>query len=213
MMISSSDLWLCKQNPWYFLSNFFMTFDELDPLVPTRKPYPSHWTVFKDLLDRFESDLQLPGNRAIYVPKSRQLMVSWTVMGYLLNKCMYRDRTTCFVQSKRREDSEYQIERIKKAYEYLVPELQALSPLSKSMERQPVAGLYFANGSSIQALPMGGDIIRSKVPTILFSDEAAFQDDFEEVIKAAKACTKLHISVSSPHPGTFQKIIEDTYGL
>jgi len=207
------DIWECRKNPWYFISNFYMTLDEHDDLNPERKPFPAHWDIMRELVYWMEYDLKRPGNNAIVVPKSRQLMVSWVVVAYLLCKCMYRPMTSCFIQSQRKEDAEYQILRAKKSYNYLAAEIRESSPLTKSTDRQPNDSLHFANGSHIIGLPAGGDVIRSKVPTILLSDEAAFQDDFDDVLKAAKACVKLHIAVSSPNPGTFQKLVEDTYGI
>lgn len=212
MILSSLDIWECRKDPWYFISNFYMTFDEHDDLNPERKPFPAHWDIMRELVYWMEYDLKRPGNNAIVIPKSRQMMVSWIVMAYLLAKTMFRPMTSCFIQSQRKEDAEYQILRLQKSYGYLDPALRDECPLAKAMDRQPKDSLFFQNGSHILGLPAGGDVIRSKVPTILVSDEAAMQDDLDEVLKAAKACVKLHILVSSPKSGTFQKVVEDTYG-
>ena len=212
MILSSADLWACKEDPWYFKSNFVNTFDERDEVRPDVKPYPAHWTIFADLIREFEIELRKPGYGFVGVPKSRQLMVSWTVCAYMICKCMFRARTSCVIQSKVAKDSLYQIKRAKAIYDYLDPSFHEIAPLTKMLALQPVDSILFKNGSGIVGEAGGGDKIRSIVPTILLSDEACYQDEFDEVMTAAGANVSLHIVVSSPRPGTFQKIIEDTYG-
>ena len=203
----------CRDNSWYFFENFAMTFDERDTTgVPVKKPFPAHNTRYKEIIDRFDMRIETREYRLIAIPKSRQHMASWLVMLYFLNKAMTRPMSALYIQSEHEKKALKQILRVNKAYTYLHPDLQAASPLSKPADKQPVSGLYFKNGSLIEALPQGGDAIRSVTATALLSDEAAFQKDFAEVMKAAKANTGLHIVVSTPNPGTFQKIVEDTYG-
>ena len=47
------------------------------------------------------------------------------------------------------------------------------------------AHLTFETGSHVWAIPEGGNIVRSNTPSVLFSDEAAFQPEFGSAYSAA----------------------------
>ena len=71
--------------------------------------------------------------------------------------------------------------------------------------------LYCPNGSHVWAIPEGGDIIRSQTPSVVCSDEAAFQPEFGSAVTAALPAIKgggQLIAVSSAEPGTFQELVE-----
>jgi hypothetical protein len=68
----------------------------------------------------------------------------------------------------------------------------------------------FPNGSTVIAIPEGGSKIRSRVPSVLFSDEAAFQPEFGEAYKAALPAVNgggQAIFVSSAEVGEFQSVV------
>jgi len=71
--------------------------------------------------------------------------------------------------------------------------------------------LYFPNGSHILGIPEGGHIIRSHNPSVLFSDEAAFQPEFGKAYTAALPAITHGgqlIVVSSAEVSEFQQLVE-----
>lgn len=63
--------------------------------------------------------------------------------------------------------------------------------------------LLYPDGSKLWGIPQGGDIIRSYTGSGLFSDEAAFQPFAREAYRAAKACCRKIVMVSSAEGGSF----------
>jgi len=149
-----------------------------------------------------------------FIEKSRQVMVSWLVCAYLLWRAKYRDHQLILVQSKKEDDAaalvfvkEPHFGRMSFMETHLPKHLQTvLFPRGGSYCR-----LFFPNSSQIWGIPEGGDIIRSQTPSVVFSDEAAFQPEFGNAYTAALPCIKgggQFIAASSANPGAFADIVE-----
>ena len=209
---TTTDIYLSQSDSWYFIKNFCLTFDEHDNV--SRKPFPDWDAIFVPFCSLAQELLERGRNtgftQIMLVPKSRQLMVSWIGMGFLLWVDMFSDGSHCIVQSKKIDDSSYQLTRVEYMYENL-PEVFH-DHVGRPGGRKSSKKFRTTNGSWIEAVPSGGDVVRSRVPTVFFSDESAFQDDFEDAMKAGLANSSLIISVSSPNSGYFQRLIEDTDG-
>ena len=70
--------------------------------------------------------------------------------------------------------------------------------------------MIFPNGSQVWAIPEGGAMIRSNTPTVVFSDESAFQEEFGHSYTAALPAIKgggQYLSVSSAEPSEFQQLV------
>ena len=146
--------------------------------------------------------------------KSRQVMATWICCAWMLWVAKYQAHRLILVQSKREDDAAALVftkdpffARISFMEHHLPAHLKTLT--------FPKAGsyghLYFPNGSHIWAIPEGGDIIRSQTPSIVFSDEAAFQPEFGAALSAALPAIKgggAFIGVSSAEPGAFQELVE-----
>jgi hypothetical protein len=66
------------------------------------------------------------------------------------------------------------------------------------------------NGSVLWAIAQGGHILRSHTASGLISDEAAFQQEFEDAYVAAQTRTQWFVAVSTPQAGSkFQKLVDD----
>lgn len=219
MIVTPHDIYYSSVDPWYYIKNFLCTFDEHDQGVDVdRKPFPNWEEVFlpflqeaKTLLDRARTAGKC---EVLIIPKSRQLMVSWIAIGGFSLWCMMNfPYTYVLIQSKLQEDSRYQLKRTKHLYETQPEEFKDHTELArKPMSRQHQNFLILENGSKAEAVASGGDIVRSRVPTIFISDESAFQADFEESFNAGLACSQLIIAISSPNAGHFQRLVEDTDG-
>lgn len=225
----------CRRDAQYFVfDSGLVTKDEHDQLAPT-KPFPND-LYLRSLLDcLLVTSHHMPPASARYAlevghselwvkalstsglfmcEKSRQVMVTWLCCAFLLWVAKYHPHKLLLVQSKREDDAaalvftkEPFFARISFMESHLPPHLRTLT--------FPKAGayghLYFPNGSHIWAIPEGGDIIRSQTPSVVFSDEAAFQPEFGAAVTAALPAIKgggALIAVSSAEPGTFQELVE-----
>ncbi len=207
-IVTPTDRYLCKDSSLYFISNFCKTLDEHDSKNGA-KAFPTDWEIFKLICS--DLDEALKSDRAPYeiaYPKSRQIMVSWGICAWLLWLCKYHNNQLAMIQSKKKEDSEYQLKRVKHMLAHLPDGIMQDSPLSSVKQR--IDRVEFSNSSIIEAAPQGGDVVRSRTPTVLFMDEAAFQDEFEASYGAAKSCCKIIVMASSVNPGDFQRVVEDT---
>lgn len=164
------------------------------------------------LSEEFLSVLAASG--IVCVEKSRQMLVTWIVCAYLLWRAKYYPHQLLLVQSKREDDAanlvfnkEAFFARISFLESHLPKHLRTLV-----FPRNATYGhLYFPNGSHIWGIPEGGDIIRSNTPSVVFSDESAFQAEFDKSYTAALPAIKgggQYIAVSSAEPGSFATLVE-----
>ncbi len=150
------------------------------------------------------------------VEKSRHVMATWLACFYCLWRAKYRNHQLIIIQSKREEDAanlvfnkEPFVGRISFIESHLPAHLKTLSFPSDGC----YGHLYFPNGSHIWAIPEGGDIIRSNNPSLIVSDESAFQPEFGAAYTAAIPAIKgggQFLGISSAEPGEFQTLIEAT---
>lgn len=165
-----------------------------------RKPY----------LD-YLADIWLKEN-LLLVPKSRQLMVSWFFSAAYLWDTQFNYGRYTYFQSKKEEDADYLVQDragfiLKNEPFYLWPE--GFDP-KKHISYCSIA--FESINSYIIGIPEGGDQIRSQVPSGLFSDEAAFQPEFEKAVGAVQACVKnggKFTAVSSANEGYFCELVNE----
>jgi len=152
----------------------------------------------------------------ICIEKSRQIMATWLTCAYLSWRARYYPHQLIMVQSKREEDAANLVFN-KDPHLARISYVESNLPKHLKMVRFPSGGsyahLYYPNGSHIWGIPEGGDIIRSNTPSVVFSDEAAFQPQFGQSYTAAMPAIKgggQYIAVSSAEPGEFQTLVEST---
>ena len=156
----------------------------------------------------------LASSGLLFVEKSRQVFVTWLVCAYLLWRAKYRPHQLILVQSKREDDAAALVF-TKDPFFARMSFIETHLPKCLQTFVFPKAGayghLYAPNGSHIWAIPEGGDILRSQTPSVVFSDEAAFQPEFGAAVTAALPAIKgggQMVAVSSAEPGTFQELVE-----
>lgn len=156
----------------------------------------------------------LQSSGLFFVEKSRQVLVTWLVCAYLLWRAKYHAHQLILVQSKREDDAAALVF-TKDPWFARISFLETHLPDYLRTLTFPKAGsyghLFFPNGSHIWAIPEGGDIIRSQTPSVVFSDEAAFQPEFGAAVTAALPAIKgggSLVAVSSAEPGCFQELVE-----
>ncbi len=194
------ELSLCADDPAYWLWNdqhYVWTRDEYDPVSPV-KPFPDE-PGLRDLLDEIHNGQQ----QVTCIGKSRQLTVTWLVVAYFVWWARFIANQLLFIQSKKEEDAANLVFN-KEAGMGRASFIEENLPKWMKQDVSPSYGiLLYPNGSKLWGIPQGGDIIRSYTGSGLFSDEAAFQPFCREAYRAAKACCRKMVMVSSAEGGSF----------
>src|SRR5437867_396870 len=227
----------CRRDAHYFVfESGLVTKDEHDQANPI-KAFPEtlylralldtllvsgrlcHYTAAAYARQAGHSDLwlqALASSGLLMVEKSRQVMATWLCCAYLLWRAKYRDHQLILIQSKREEDAanlvfckEPFVARISFMESHLPKHLQTVGlPRGATF-----CHLFFPTGSHIWGIPEGADIIRSNTPSVIFSDEMAYQPEAEAAFTAAVPCVKgggQFVGISSAEPGFFQALVEAT---
>lgn len=194
---------LYKKDRIAWLSEAVKTHDEHDPESAV-KPFPIK-PYIPPLVKLFETE------KILLVPKSRQVMASWLFSALCLHTAQFFDYRRVLVISKKEQDAYALVDRIKFMYNHQPMWLKNLCPLDRQMRDQPMGHLTYKNGSHIIGMPQGPDQVRSYTSSLIFADEAAFQDQFELTYGA---CTpsilgggKI-VAVSSANASYFQTLCE-----
>ena len=149
-----------------------------------------------------------------FTEKSRHVMATWLTCAYICWRARYIPFQLIMVQSKREEDVAALVYD-KEPDQARISFLEWALPVELQRARFPQAGkychIYYPNGSHIWGIPEGGHIIRSHNPSLIFSDEAAFQPEFSKAYTAALPAITHGgqlIVVSSAEPSEFMKLVE-----
>jgi len=149
-----------------------------------------------------------------FIEKSRHIMATWLTCAYILWRARSLPHQLILVQSKREEDVAALVYD-KEPAQARISFLEWSLPIELQMVRFPLdckyCHLYFSNGSHIWGIPEGGHIIRSHNPSLLFSDEAAFQPEFGKAFTAALPAITHGgqlIVVSSAEVSEFMQLVE-----
>jgi len=150
----------------------------------------------------------------LFIEKSRHVMATWLTCAYLLWRARAFPHQLIMVQSKREEDVAALVYD-KEPDQGRISFLEWSLPDHLRVCEMPRAGkychLYLPNGSHVWGIPEGGHIIRSHNPSVVFSDEAAFQPEFGKAYTAALPAITHGgqlIVVSSAEPSEFQQLVE-----
>ncbi len=150
----------------------------------------------------------------LFIEKSRHVMATWLTCAYLLWRARRDPHQLIIVQSKREEDAAalvYEKEPGQGRISFLEWSLPEHLSAVRGSSAHKYCHLFFPNGSHIWGIPEGGHIIRSHNPSVVFSDEAAFQPEFGHAYTAALPAITHGgqlIVVSSAEPSEFQQLVE-----
>jgi hypothetical protein len=178
--------------------------------------YDEHW-VNKDLTSPYAKFPKLPywprlfwfleHKPRILIPKSREMMLSWAVVGYGVWHCQLFPRTRVIVQTQKEDKAIALVTGrgvpgyARTLYDRQTERMKQEFPLTKPMTEMPANEVSWGNESVIMGVPCGADQVRTYHPTIMMFDEAAHLDEFEAALAAAEpVCAKI-IAVSSVVPG------------
>jgi hypothetical protein len=163
------------------------------------RPFPTK-PYFRPILEAIQRE------SVIFVSKSRDLMLSWLVVGYFTHQCMTTPGIEVLMQSQTEEKAAELIDYAKCLYDRSDTDVRKDHPVAVPTDKQSWLELAFANHSRLVGLPHGASKIRSYHPTALFIDEAAFVPDAGQSFdEAVAACQKI-VVVSSAAPGWFESV-------
>jgi hypothetical protein len=151
-------------------------------------------------------------SKILFIPKSREMMVSWATVAFAVWFCQSFPRTRVLIQSQKLEKASELVKGTeppgyaRTLWERQPYWLRDRHPLATRVQDQPADKLAWSNGSAIQGVPSGADQVRSYHPTLLIMDEAAHLDEAEGSFGAAIPVCPRIIVVSSAGPGWFASV-------
>jgi hypothetical protein len=173
----------CTKDPLYYLQNHTRAKDEQDKEHPY-KPFP-HYDYFEML---YAAWLAEP---ILLIEKSRTMMLTWFFAGLCLHHAMTNPASKVIFWGPDEDRALQPLDYAWTLWENQVPELQAAWPLDRPRKLQSHTWMELANDSVLVALRgKDPDRIRKEHPTIVFFDEAAIIERFEESYGVALAAVK-----------------------
>jgi hypothetical protein len=148
----------------------------------------------------------LRSERRLFIPKSREMMLSWAVVGYAVWVAQWHENSQIILQSERESKSvDLVVGRGIPGYARVLWEqqdafLKRLHPLTKPIDDMPGDLLSWKNGSSMRGVPSGADQVRQYHPVLFIMDEAAFLSEAAASYDTAEPVATQIIVVSSAGP-------------
>lgn len=173
------------------------------------RPYPTGMQYLDWLADSLQNREENPD--PIWCIKSRRLMATWTWCAYILWRGIKNGATHSFIQSTKLENADFLVrERVGYIYDKLPYWFKYVAFGGKVEPYVKEAKIRLPNGALVWGFPQGPDVARQFTASIIFVDEAAEQDRFEEAVTAimplAEKKTEVYF-VSTARPTFFGKII------
>lgn len=153
------------------------------------EPFPEHWKYFDVLFELYDRE------PICAVEKSRDMMVSWTVVAYFTLQAMMVPAREVVFQSIGDTEAKQLIEYSYHLYDTQERELQNAFPLAPGRRSQDT--ITWANGSAIWSVASGRDKIRSYHPWGYAQDESGFQPEGRSCIDNALAAGAKKIILTS----------------
>lgn len=139
----------------------------------------------------------------VWIPKTRELMTSWLVTGFITWMCQFYPAIEWLSQSETDLKAQGLIKYAGILYANQGNWQKRLHPLKKGAEEATLHQIEWANGSTFRALASGIRKMASSHPYGYMSDESAHQPNAEATINIVKPAVKQIICVSSVAPGYF----------
>ena len=186
--------------PWAWLCDCVETIDEADEGMA--KPIP-RLAYMRYVVERW----QRSRGRILAVPKSRRMMMTWLMLAVHLHLALFTERVAVFVQSKKREDSEYLLGESRMLYMYRhLPEVVEWPSV-----RTKDGALLFSNGSQVIPVGQGSEQLRQYTATAILCDEVRSWDQAEDTWTSLRPTIQgggRITLVSSAGPGFFARVVE-----
>lgn len=195
----------CEADPWHWLTLHTETFDTHaeSKEVEVYKPFPQK-SYLKTILEIFNDRKE----KRIFVPKSREMMLSWLACGFITWSCQFKPHTQWVIQSKDEGTAGKLLKYCKCLYVRQPQWMKERYPLHGGKfdtdgGRQSLLLQLWQSESSIEGIPSGADKARQMHPSGFFFDEAAYIGEFEAAYASVDNVTPKIIAVSSAIPGGY----------
>ena len=162
------DLTRAARDPWIFLTRLVQTLDPERGVAHFPDWYYLHRLVGASCRERF-----------LLVPKSRQMLVTWTMVALAVWRAMFREHGVLLFLSRNERCAEELLERARFILDHLP---RALRPRLSSNSKEEIA--FRTLGSRLLSLPASPNGPRMYSPSSVFWDEMAFTP-YDEPIWAA----------------------------
>lgn len=159
--------------PWHWLKTNTKTFNphwQEEGCNSPFEPFPNK-PYFEPVLDLIHAE------KITFWEKSRDLMITWSIVGYFTWQAMLVPARECIFQTLESKKMIEMLDYAKCLYDQQPMWLREAFPLVKPSDKQANNALEFAHGGRIIGLPGGSETIRSYHPWGYFNDESAFQPD------------------------------------
>jgi hypothetical protein len=180
--------------PLLWLTQFTMTEDQHWMAKGTEAvaPFPS--------LSYFATVMQyLLSEPTLFIIKSREMMTSWLVCGYIAWMCQWHPHIFWVIQTDK-EDKVVSLVNYCRILWRRQPEwMKRRCPLVIDN----LTEISYGNGSRVIGVPKGENQIRVHHPYGYMSDEAAFQPEFAQCFNAVRPVARQIVAVSSDEMGPF----------
>lgn len=177
------------------------------------KPTGATWAIEAGVSPDFLDFLHQ--TRILCVEKSRDLFVTNMTCCFIHWRAKYLNYQKIIVQSKNEDDAanlvynkDEDVARVSFQESYLPDHLR-----TANIKKWSFCTAIFDSGSLIRATPEGARVIRSEHPSMVFSDESAFQPEFDASFTAALPAVQgggFFLAVSSAEPGQFEALVQPT---
>lgn len=195
----------CEDDVWYWLTEWTETFDTHAESkdVEVYKPFPR-----KEYLEKVVRIFADRDEKRIFIPKSREMMLSWLACGFITHACQFKPHTQWVIQSKDEGTAGKLLKYCKCLYSRQPQWMKERYPLhggkyDTESGRQSLLLQLWKSESSIEGIPSGADKARQMHPSGFFFDEAAYIGEFEAAYASVDNVTPKIIAVSSAIPGGF----------
>jgi hypothetical protein len=189
-----------KNGPIFWLQKLTKTIDDhaIAKGTPGKAPFPRK-SYFRPLMGELLYPVMHPSPDCFTTlfPKSREMMTSWAICGYIGWLCQWRPGTLAVVQTLKETKAQELIRYVAVLTENQEPFLQERHRVTRSVALE----IEWANGSRMFGIPGGENQVRMFHPFLAVFDEMAFMEDAEACYNAVKPVAKQIIGVSSAHPG------------
>jgi hypothetical protein len=178
----------------YWLQNHTKTLDDhaIEKGTPPKMPFPrkSYFVLLMDALMR---------EKYLLIPKTREMVTSWTICGYITWLAQWHGPLTGIIQTVKEEKAKELIRYCTILTENQEPFLTERHPIVSSTDLK----IEWASGSRLFGIPGGEDQIRMYHPHVVVFDEMAAMEDAEQCWNTAYPVASQMIGVSSARPGWF----------
>ena len=140
----------------------------------------------------------LLSEKTLFIHKSREMMMSWLVTGYIAWMCTTKP-VFAVAQSGKEDKAGELVEYARILYRNQDLWMQERNPLEVDNDLE----LKWAKGGRLLGIPKGADQIRIHHPHIYFQDESAFLPEAQASFDAVRPVAKQIICVSTDEIGWF----------